>query len=112
MMPNAGHTNSLAAKRIAIARALSIEPSLLICDEPTSALDVSVQAKILNLLKDLQQDRDMAIVMVTHDLAVAVRTCDRIAVMDQGRIVEDRPAQALAESPQQPATASLVAASQ
>ncbi len=98
-------------QRIAIARALSVEPSLLICDEPTSALDVSVQAKILNLLMDLQQERNMAMVMVTHDLAVAVRTCDRIAVMDHGRIVEDRPARAIADTPEHAATASLVAAS-
>lgn len=98
-------------QRIAIARALSVEPTLLICDEPTSALDVSVQAKILNLLMDLQHARGMAMVMVTHDLPVAVRTCNRIAVMDQGQIVEDRPARALAEAPEHAATASLVDAS-
>lgn len=98
-------------QRIAIARALSVEPTLLICDEPTSALDVSVQAKILNLLMDLQQERGMAMVMVTHDLAVAVRTCDRIAVMDHGRIVEDRPARDITNTPEHTATASLVAAS-
>jgi ATP-binding cassette subfamily B protein len=98
-------------QRIAIARALSVEPTLLICDEPTSALDVSVQAKILNLLMDLQQERGMAMVMETHDLAVAVRTCDRIAVMDHGRIVEDRPARDITNTPEHTATASLVAAS-
>lgn len=98
-------------QRIAIARALSVAPSLLICDEPTSALDVSVQARILNLLIRLRDDRDMAMLMVTHDLAVALHTCDRIVVLEAGRIVEDRPAADLLDSPEHELTKALVAAS-
>lgn len=97
-------------QRIAIARALSVEPSVLICDEPTSSLDVSVQAHILNLLGRLQQERNMAMLMVTHDIAVAGRTCDRIAVMDQGRIVEDRPARELIDAPEHAMTCALLEA--
>jgi ABC-type glutathione transport system ATPase component len=98
-------------QRIAIARALSVAPSLLICDEPTSALDVSVQARILNLLIRLRDDRDMAMLMVTHDLAVALHTCDRIAVLEAGRIVEDKPAGDLLDSPEHELSKALVAAS-
>jgi len=98
-------------QRIAIARALSVAPSLLICDEPTSALDVSVQARILNLLIRLRDERGMALLMVTHDLAVALHTCDRIAVLEAGRIVEDKPADDLIHSPEHDLTKALVAAS-
>ena len=95
-------------QRIAIARALSVEPTVLICDEPTSALDVSVQARILNLLRHLQGERNMAMLMVTHDIAVAARTCNRIAVMDKGRIVEDRPARELVDTPEHELTCALL----
>jgi peptide/nickel transport system ATP-binding protein len=76
-------------QRVAIARALVIEPEVLLLDEPTSALDVSVQAEILNLLKSLRHQRQVTYFMVSHDLAVITHLCDRIAVMTEGRIIEE-----------------------
>lgn len=97
-------------QRIAIARALALNPSILIADEPVSALDVSVQAQILNLLKDIQQTRKLSMLFVTHDFAVARFLCDDIAVMHEGKIVEYAPAEQLFSAPKQTYTKTLLAA--
>ena len=97
-------------QRAAIAAALVLEPDGLICDEPVSMLDVSVQAQILKVLLDLQRQRELALLFITHDLSLAWSLCDRIAVMYLGRIVEEGSAVDVIERPQHPYTQALVAA--
>ncbi|NPV61744.1 MAG: ABC transporter ATP-binding protein [Methanotrichaceae archaeon] len=87
------------AQRVAIARAMVLEPKLLIADEPTSALDASVQAKILRLLMDLQEKRGLSILFITHDLALARKVSDRLAVLHRGKIVEEGPTSAVISYP-------------
>jgi peptide/nickel transport system ATP-binding protein len=89
-------------QRVMIAMALACQPKLLICDEPTTALDVMVQAQVLSLLRSLQQEFQLALLFITHDLSVLVELCDRIAVMYAGRVVEVGPAQAVFEKPAHP----------
>ena len=97
-------------QRIAIARALAVEPKILICDEVTSALDVSIQSQILNLLADLQDQLGIALLFITHDLAVVRHMADRVAVMYLGQIVEQREAEALFSHASHPYSESLLAA--
>jgi ABC-type oligopeptide transport system ATPase subunit len=97
-------------QRIGIARALALNPSLIVCDEPVSALDVSIQAQILNLLKDLQSEFGLAYLFIAHDLAVVRTMSDRIAVMNRGVIVEEGAAEEVYANPQDPYSQALLAA--
>ena len=97
-------------QRIGIARALALNPSLIVCDEPTSALDVSIQSQILNLLKDLQAEFGLSYLFISHDMAVIHHICDRVAVMYDGKIVEEGTRDDIIRRPQHAYTQRLLAA--
>jgi peptide/nickel transport system ATP-binding protein len=97
-------------QRIGIARALALDPKFIVCDEPVSALDVSIQAQILNLLKQLQKDRQLTYIFITHDLSVVNYFADDILVMYLGKMVEKAPSEKLFEKPMHPYTKALLSA--
>ena len=96
-------------QRVMIAMAIACNPRLLIADEPTTALDVTIQAQIMSLLRDLQRQRGMALILITHDLALAAETCQRVVVMYAGQVVETGPIETVFAAPRHPYTAALLA---
>jgi len=97
-------------QRVSLARCLAVEPAVLLADEPVSALDVSVQARIINLLREVQRGLGLALVLIAHDLSVVRNVCDRVCVMDAGRIVEEGEVGAVIGNPRHPQTRALVEA--
>jgi peptide/nickel transport system ATP-binding protein len=97
-------------QRVLIALALACDPHLLIADEPTTALDVMVQAQVLALLEELQREKHLALLFITHDLSVLTNTCKRLAVMYAGRVVEEGPSESVFTDPQHPYSRALAAA--
>lgn len=95
-------------QRVMIAMALSCNPKLLIADEPTTALDVTIQAQILDLMKDLQRELDTAVMLITHDLGVVAEVCDRVVVMYAGKVVEEATVEEIFDSPKHPYTIGLL----
>jgi ABC-type dipeptide/oligopeptide/nickel transport system ATPase component len=96
------------AQRVLIAGAVSTSPDLIIADEPTTALDVTVQAEVLDLLRDLQREHGMAVLLVTHNFGVIADLCDRVTVMQQGLFVESGPVRTILKHPSHPYTQSLL----
>ncbi len=96
-------------QRVMIAMALSCNPKLLIADEPTTALDVTIQAQIMNLLKELQQENDMAVILITHDIGLVAQMADRVLVMYAGQLIEEAPVKELFKNPKHPYTQALLA---
>ena len=93
-----------------IAMALSTKPALLIADEPTTALDVTIQAQVIDLMKDLVDEFHMGIIFITHDLGVVAQTCDRVNVMYLGRLIEEGPVREVIRNPKHPYTQGLISA--
>lgn len=102
------HMSGGMKQRIVIAMALAADPDVLVADEPTTALDVTVQAQIIRLLDDLVKQRDLALILITHDMSVVDQTCDRVVVMYAGRAVEQGPVGAIFDAPQHPYTQALI----